>query len=251
MNAGCSGYSTFESLGTYAFRVSPLKPDIVLVYHSINDVRCALYPNPKPDNTHWRAVWTRWKPSPLEPLLEKSRTYLIFRRYCTDYLERRRDQAGVVIVDYDPDTDRYARTIEDLTGFVNAYRNLHHLIAMAKADGAQIALITQGLDERDVHGPSRDAQLAGMVRMRRILEKVAEREGVPLIDAESVLEGEMRRQLIRDGAQRIFTHEVHLTDEGADLLARTVAADLLRLGWIDEGKGAPAQDAAASGRGAK
>src|SRR5690606_16916383 len=47
INAGTSGYSTFESIVNLAFRVSQLEPDLVIVYHSINDMRCLLYPNPQ------------------------------------------------------------------------------------------------------------------------------------------------------------------------------------------------------------
>src|SRR5690606_1422490 len=81
INAGTSGYSTFESIVNLAFRVSQLEPDLVIVYHSINDMRCLLYPNPQPDNTHWRAVWTKSRESPIERWLANSMTYLIARRY--------------------------------------------------------------------------------------------------------------------------------------------------------------------------
>lgn len=38
VNAGASGYSTFESLANLQFRVLDLEPDVIIVYHAVNDV---------------------------------------------------------------------------------------------------------------------------------------------------------------------------------------------------------------------
>ena len=43
------------------------------------------------------------------------------------------------------------------------------------------------------------------------------------VDLAAALESEARRQLADGGRERVFTREVHLTDEGADLLVRTLA----------------------------
>ncbi|MCH2107367.1 MAG: SGNH/GDSL hydrolase family protein, partial [Planctomycetes bacterium] len=96
VNAGCRGYSTFESLGNYAFRLSDLDPDLVLIYHTVNDMRCALYLDVQRDNTHWRAVWKDPQRSPLEA----SYTYLTWRRYLTDHFEELGDIGNFVIVDF-------------------------------------------------------------------------------------------------------------------------------------------------------
>ena len=56
LNFGVFGYSTFESLINLALRGIDYQPDLVLVYHTINDVRCALYNRGGPiqrDNAHW------------------------------------------------------------------------------------------------------------------------------------------------------------------------------------------------------
>lgn len=44
INAGVSSYTTWESLINLQFRVLPLKPDIIIIYHGINDI-------------HSRIVW--------------------------------------------------------------------------------------------------------------------------------------------------------------------------------------------------
>jgi lysophospholipase L1-like esterase len=38
VNAGASGYTSYETLANFAFRVLDLDPDMVLVYHGINDL---------------------------------------------------------------------------------------------------------------------------------------------------------------------------------------------------------------------
>ena len=63
--------------------------------------------------------------------------------------------------------------------------------------------------------------------MTDILRSVAAERGALLIDARPVLETEAARQREQSGTDRIFAHEVHLLDEGSDLLARTIAERLL------------------------
>lgn len=233
INAGTSGYSTFESVANLAFRVAELEPDLVVVYHSINDMRCALYPNPQPDNTHWRAVWSRTRESPIERWLSKSMTYLIARRYLTDYFERRSELGGVVIVDYEEKVDKFAREIEVVQGFRNFERNLLSLTALARAHGAQIMFGTQGFERRHIGGPSRKTQIEAMGKMKEILLRFGRRNRVAVVDAALALEVEAQRQRRASGEQRVFSHEVHLYDEGAELLAKTFAAAIRKRGWLD------------------
>lgn len=228
INAGVSGYSTFESLANLAFRVVDLRPDLVLVYHSINDVRCALYPDPVPDNTHWRAVWPRVRASPIESYLEHSISYLIWRRYCTDYFEMSIDLGSYAIVDFGkkrstawPPPDR---------GFRNMERNLHSIAVVAREHGAEPVFITLGADYRDFAGRATEVgDVRGMARATEIIRRVAKEKDILVIEAAKVLEstaGSERGK--KDDEQGIFTHEVHLTNRGADLLAKTIAEALLR-----------------------
>jgi lysophospholipase L1-like esterase len=229
INWGTSGYSTFEVLVNLAFRAVDLDPDLVIVYESINDMRCALYYWPdrpiRHDNTHWRAVWPDERASPIEPLLERSMTYRIFRRYCTDYFKRKADLGAYAMVGFEPDAKNYY-TIPEPTklGFQNSFRNLKSIVAVARTHGAKVLLCTQGNDDEDLKGrASEKNELEGLEQMVRIIRRVGEDLGVPVCDAAPVMEGEAARQRRETGDQTIFTHEVHLTDAGADLLARTIA----------------------------
>jgi lysophospholipase L1-like esterase len=230
INGGGSGYSTFEMLINLELRLLEFDPDLVVVYEAINDVRCALYskddPHPRPDNTHWRAVWPVYRPSPMEEVLERSYAYLIWRRYGTDYTRKRAELGFYAIVDYDP--GRLDLYVEDFPlpeqGFANFRRNLVSIVGVARAHGAQVLLSTQAMWFRHLEGsPSKDTQTAGLLRAREILRAVAAAEQVPLADTAAVLEAAAEEEFLRNATQSLFAAEVHLTDAGSDLLARTLA----------------------------
>lgn len=242
INCGDSGWSTFESLSNLAFRGIELKPDLILVYHSINDMRAALYQNPahpeaqpQPDNTHWRNTWREERPSPLEATLEKSRAYQVLRRYLTDFAAGRDNLYRYVVVDYDPmAAELFAAEEPSPQGFANFQRNLVSIIALARAHGARVALATQGNDWSDFGGNTQlsiDAQQSGMARMTQVLREVGNERHVLVVEAQAALEEESARRR-EAGESEIFTHEVHLTDEGADLLAQVWARELLRTGLV-------------------
>jgi hypothetical protein len=242
VNCGDSGWSTFESLANLAFRGVELRPDLVLVYHSINDMRAALYQNPVhpgaqplPDNTHWRNSWKQERPSSIEAALERSRAYQVLRRYLTDFAAGRDNLYRYVVVDYDPmAAELFAVAEPSPQGFANFQRNLVSIVALARAHGARVAFATQGNDWSDFAGNSQlsiDAQKDGMARMTETLRRVGAERHVLVVEAQGALEEESARRRA-EGGEEIFTHEVHLTDSGADLLAQVWARELLRTGLV-------------------
>ena len=235
INGGCQGYSTFEILINLELRMVDLSPDLVVVYESINDMRCALYPHVRRDNTHWRAVFPVERPGPFQRVLERSYAFLAWRRYATDWWEERKNLGSYVIVDFGKYADDFAQPDPGDLGFRNFQRNLVSIVQVARGQGAEAVFVTQGLRPKSSSieaASSKDLQLAGMERMSDILRKVAAERSVPLVDAERVLEARAEEELAATGNQTIFTNEVHLQDAGADLLARTIAEGLLAQGLI-------------------
>lgn len=231
INAGVPSWSTYESLINLAFRMVEFDPDLVVVYHATNDAACALYGEPVPDNTHYRAVWPIVRPSPLEPLLERSMTYLVWRKYFTDYLELRADLDYYVVRDYDPRVgyqDPYGDGPFPRRGFQSFERNLRSIVAVARAHGARLLLVTQAS-----HSDGSDSYNTGRNRHRAIAEltestrRLAQELDVSLVDAKSVLEAEATSQIEAGGKQNIFRLGGHLRDPGAELLARTIAAHVV------------------------
>jgi lysophospholipase L1-like esterase len=239
INGGCRGYSTFEMLGALEFRLVDFAPDLVLVYESINDMRCALYPGCVNDNTHWRAVWPIVKTSWADDLLEASRLYLTWRRYATGWYARQTSLGAYVIVDYGkyhhaPYQDDYAQPTDVERGFANFRRNLQSIVAVARAHGAQVLLSTQAMRFSDIQPAlSFEAQKAGLMRCRDILREVASQEDVPLADTATYLEGELAAELASGLAKDdLFMHEVHPTDKGSDKIGRFLADQILELELI-------------------
>lgn len=239
INGGASGYSTFESLINLELRLIDFRPDLVIYYEGINDARCALYPDPVNDNTHWRAIWPVYRASPIEQTFEKSYLYLIWRKYCTSYLEQRATLGFSAIVNFDGVNyadgrkDPYYRSDPPEQGFKNFQRNLVSIIAVARAHGAKVLLATQAMRFTDIAGAeSREGQTAAIQRMKDIVRAVAAERQVPLVDAAPVIEAEAARQLAEKGREDIFGHEVHLLDQGADLLARTLAKGIVEQGLL-------------------
>lgn len=235
LNGGLSGWSTFESAVNLAFRMVEFQPDLVIVYHTINDMRCALYdpplpadqrsyPGPTIDNRHWRDTWPRVVESPGENLLEHSMTYLVLRKVFTKYSEGVDSLNNWAIVDYDPSAkELYRRKDAPDTGFKSFERNLHTIAAIAKAHGARVIFASQANDDRDIMAGSREAQLEGMQRMTGILEQAAAETGSVYVDAKAELEA----KAAEIGPDKIFTAEVHLTDLGAEHLSLIFARAIL------------------------
>lgn len=240
LNLGLQGYSTFESQINLALRGVEFRPDLVLVYHTINDLRCALYPGVVRDNTHWRAVWPVERTDKLRDAFESSYTFLALRRYATDWLERQRDLGTYVIVDfgkYAPDD--YAQPTDLDLGFSIFRRNLVSIVGIARAHGAEVLLATEAvrLGDFDRFGSS-ELQKQGFERMTKLIGEVANERSVPYCDVRAVVEAEADRQRAADGVDRIFVRpdkrngEVHLTDEGCALVARTFATRIVELGLV-------------------
>ncbi len=198
----------------------------------------ALYPGVKPDNTHWRANWPVAHRSTLDETLERSITYLAWRRYCTDWWEEKQNRGAWVIVDfghwYQTTGDDYAQPTDAELGFHNTRRNLISIIGTAKAHGAEVMLVSQAtrMSDFDKATKSRAAQREAFERVVAMMGEVANERSVPFCDARPVLETEAARQVAELGKDSIFTNEVHMTDAGCDLLARTLAARIVELGLV-------------------
>jgi lysophospholipase L1-like esterase len=245
INAGCQGYSTFESLINLELRVVDLEPDLVLVYHGINDMRCALYRDPVRDNTHWRAVWPVERPSRLEQLVQASTTFRFLRSLDDGWIHRRSQLGSYVIVAFDPVADQYHKSDPPTLGFDNVRRNLQSIVAVARAHGGRPIFMTQAMRYSDLdEAPSRDMQTWGLKRVQELLREVGAEHDVPVLDIAPTIEAEAARQFaagevvevkVRDKVKiqdKVFTSEVHFTDAGSDLMARTVAAALVAGGHV-------------------
>ncbi len=243
LNGGAPSWNSFESLGNLAFRVLPYAPDIVIVYLATNDAEAALWPNPSTDNRHYREAWATYRPSPIEPILERSILYLAWRKYATNYLTQRADIGFITKIVPEGETGAALRQLQlppelrepSDVGFANFQRNLVSMVGIAQAHGTQLVLMTQGMVSPDPEGNHLNhgaTRLAAQNRMTDIVRAVAKDRGVPLVEMKPILENAAAEQFAANGQQSIFVDNVHLTDEGTALLADTLAAELKRIGVL-------------------
>lgn len=241
VNGGVSGYTSYEILGQLAFRGVDLAPDLVILYEAVNDMRAALYtaalPEPEHDNTHWRTPWPVDRPSGLERLFEHSRSFLVWRRFFTQHWLERADLGFFAMRAYDPKSNElYCNRSRGgwpdgkvpERGFQNYRRNLESLISIAQTHGAKVFLATQALMEWDF-GPREcaDVQLASFRRILDIEREVAKARGVALGETGAAIEA-ADKQAFESTGQHLFKNDVHPFDGGSDVIAKAVAAELVR-----------------------
>lgn len=240
VNGGCMGYTSYEMLAQLAFRGVHLDPDLVLIYETVNDMRAALYtagaPVPERDNTHWRLAWPVDRPSAIEGLLEASRSYLVFRRYFTNYVQKRSDLGFFAMVNYDPKSEElycnrsrggYPADQVPEQGFRNYRHNLEGIIALAQNSGAKLCIATQALMEWDF--PQRECpehQIASFRRIQSIQREVAAASGVVLAETGAAIEAADAAHFASNG-KHLFKNDVHPFDEGSELIAQTVLEALV------------------------
>lgn len=246
INAGVPGYTSFEMLVQLEMRVVDLAPDLVVVYEAVNDMRAALYtagaPEPAGDNTHFRAPWPVDRPSSFEKLLQKSRTYLIARRYLTDYVHRRADLFYYAMVSYDASrADLYCggkagypdgRVPE--RGFASYRRNLEAMLSVAELAHAKVLIATQAIMMWDLRGTNRECeetQVESFLRIQDIQREVARERGVPIAETgKRVTDGEDNH--FRATGEHLFKNDVHPFDAGSELIARAVADAIVEAGLL-------------------
>lgn len=249
VNCGCYGYTSFEMLVQLAFRAVNLEPDLVILYETVNDMRAALYTagamTPALDNTHWRAVWPVDRPSSLEKTLQHSRTYVFMRRYLTNYATSRADLSYWTMVNFKSGSNElycgngqggYPGGKTPREGIDNYRRNLEEMISIAESRGARVFIATQAVMEWDFYLPGRerecaDTQLKVFREIQDVQRDVAKARGVALGETGAQIEAEDAKHFAATGTH-LFLNDVHPTDAGSDVIARTVAAELAKAGLV-------------------
>jgi hypothetical protein len=231
INGGCQGYTSYESLANLAFRGLALEPDVVVVYHAINDMRGALYENIKSDNTHRRAVFKRIEKN----WIDNSWTYLTLRAYLTSYTKRSKDLGSWVITDYNERQGKDSFRWTSDKGFDNFERNLNSIISLANSNGAKVVLGTQAMKISTMIGrASREDQLKGFYHANELVRKTAEARKALLCDlGPEVTKAGLEREEAGK-SPTLFTSEVHVTNFGADLIALEFAKTILRSKLLPE-----------------
>lgn len=204
INAGIPMWTTVESFINFTLRLVDYRPDIVLIYHGVNDLRADWFEDFQPDYSHFRYLDAQVYGHPLASF----GTYWLYRTFV---LKNERRKARV---------EAYPST-------GSLKRNLSHLVAIAQANGMDVILSTVALSFDESLSVERRAEMfrklirwyappnsmdefeRGVGLHNAAIRELAQKRGVPLVDnAREFPKGE-----------KFFQDEVHFTFEGNKVLA--------------------------------
>jgi lysophospholipase L1-like esterase len=217
VNGGVPGYTAASSLKNLQFRVSPLRPDVIVIYEGMNDLSGELrdvaaergvIPNARVQETSWPGRY-----SLLWNLVEKNLRVIAAQR------DMNQDRGRLVIQ-------------SDLLG-AQYRRDLIELVRAAQREAKLVAIATLSTQARRGQTPDQqaaslssaifympfitpDGLIASYERYNEIIREVARESGAVLIDGENSIPGDSRH----------FVDSVHFTDLGSAAMAERVLAVL-------------------------
>lgn len=230
VNAGVSGYTTWESLVNFQYRVLDLEPDLIVVYHAVNDAKARLI-DPAGyvgDNSGYR------RPLSVEySLWEKS----LFLRYLfvqwgwaeSNSLERRARRRGFEVegVDERPrrrspgERARVQAALMELTERnppIYFERNLRSLVGLAQAHNVKV-LLTSWHYITELGGDMAEPHYQKMVgEHNAISRRLAEEMETYYYDFAAEMPAETR----------YFKDSMHVNEEGAPVMAELFARFIAR-----------------------
>lgn len=237
INAGVPDHTTFDSLGKLYSEIHLYAPDILVLYHTHNDLTYFhRLTREKPLSVLFEPYVDRCDPrynytGPLDRILCHSQLYMKVRtRYVTRKL--RQAEAGR------PDVSRFPEfTPEALRQF---RLNVRLICDLAHNIGAKAVLVTQARmipPEFSKEPPrehwegvrlERESCVRAYKACDEVLQEVAKEKGAVFLDASAVISGQ----------ERYFIDVVHVTPEGAQKLAEMVAEKLKPMLADDHGTSA-------------
>jgi len=238
INAGVPGFDTAQSIGNLALRVMPLKPDIVIIYHSYNDLKAinqgAVF-RPDYSHIHQRPFGSYTKPNIFFRCLNYS---MFFVRSHNKYRAYKRDKSIVKKMNN-------LKSGETRLSFIpkkaedTFEQHIRSLISIAESGGAQVILssfatlhntkssfkeIRQSRRSSElkktelfligyfIPGLTVDATFKGIMRYNVILRQVAHERHTGWVDNASLIPHE----------DKYFVDRVHFSHDGAALMARNL-----------------------------
>lgn len=225
INAGVGGYRSIHLLRFYEKVIRPLEPDIITIYCGWNDYEDFLYSYWKPGDPYGHCLVAQFEDatSTLRYLVIGK---LLLRAYyrITNF---NRAKASTV------DISKWCKGASSPIWIEEHRKNLQALIEDAFADKCLPVLIifpspqfagatmaVKNFADQDLNMAGRwDAFVLALEAIRRNLHLLAEKNGVPLIDANAPFErlnGDYRAKF------QLFVDRMHLTKEGNTLIAQAM-----------------------------
>lgn len=218
INAGVGGYNSWESLINLEFRVLDLQPDLVIVYHGVNDVhtRLVLPAEYRGDNSGRRKQWTDpdipfWEHSVLLRIIGR-KLHLSKQVSLGSFVNADSYRGAGNKLDYEVSiSDQMQMLDENPPVFFR--RNLVSMIGIARQHGVGIMLATFAHSPETADRGNTPVYERGYKENNAVIREVASVHGVPLFEFADVMK--------TDG--RYWADSVHVNEAGAFLKASLFA----------------------------
>ena len=205
VNAGVTGYSSYQGRLRFARDAPRFRPDLVLVSFGWNDLAPALG---APDRTFHPPANSVLA---LQRLLLEYDVFLVARRYW-------------------PRAAAAAQTVGPRVGLVDYGTNLASFVDTAATHGGRVVLLTRPHREPEpVLKARRDNWRHQVPVYNRMVRRLAGRQGSILIDVQRRFAGH----------PELFVDECHFTAEGHALMAEMIERQLARRGLLRKGPAGP------------
>jgi len=219
VNAGVSGYSVKSSVKNLAYRVRPLDPDVIVIYHATNDLSGNSFAQAAAQGivqrqTEQDLTWPA-KYSLLWYLVEKNLRVIYSKQKATESNGKIRLDIGVLKKPFERDLLELVKESQKIADFVVIITFSTRLRPDQSPDEQRAAAVTSLYYMPYM---SIDDLLRGFAAYNDVIRDVATRTGAFLIEGENDIPGDARH----------FVDSVHFTDEGSRKMAERVAAALIK-----------------------
>lgn len=239
INAGVNSWTTHESLINFQLRILDLEPDMIIIYHSINDVKNRMvFPFDKyvSDNSGRRAALIDYEKNWKEWLIEKSN---ILRIIC---IRAKLVRSNRSILTIDPMKDSYvgsefARQVSDKTypsGIFKKHtmeeifnknvpqyykQNIELMIGIAKLNDIDVMLSTFAYSAADKRKSKKKPKtkltnqkeiVDALNEQNNIIKQIANEQGMVFLDFDKKFSN--KKNLFNDG--------VHVNERGSEIKAK-------------------------------
>jgi lysophospholipase L1-like esterase len=220
INAGLGGATSAENLVRLAFFVSEVSPDLVVVQHGINDVLPRAAGTLRSDYGNYRKRWEA--PSLFDPEYSMAYDVVAFAARLTMIGNLVLTRTGIVRPLH---LASYVTRSEGLEYSEAAFlrndaryfeRNTRYMVALARAMGSRVMLVSEPFTERLTLGPV-------AAEHNRILARLARQEGALFFD--------LFEQMVKDDVH--LPDGMHVSQRGSDLKRDLYFRHLLRVGIVE------------------
>jgi hypothetical protein len=225
VNAGLPGRTSADSLVNVGLRILPLKPDVIIIYHGINDPKPNAIPGFSPDYSNWYEKQWSLSFRMINSIIDHSMLLAYIRIHLMPLINRglRDNEAGLIL---------------ERTDVVS--ENLQSIIAMAHRQGCKVVMSVFGYSLKsncDLNGPGGKPDhllyfypgftMKGIKTAFTLYNKVNEEVGRS--DADILVNIEKNVP----STSEYYQDEVHFTPKGSRYAARTFLDDVPWEKWID------------------